>query len=492
VSFRSKDSLGYRRPLKITQHEQTSKLNSNHVESRFRSQPLPAIGQSSTWKTEHDNEPSTKIKAVQRPNHLKTNKSSVIRTQANNRKGDSAEQKPKGKLLPLNRKQAMPIKMTETSTTIVQSETHDSEPTPVDRVKRSTKKSYSVPAQRSTRRITHLTDEVTSSTDEGQRRRSESRKRSDVVSSDTYSTLPPVRLVRPAPFYGPMFDYPPVPPAQALLSARRGRSSRRRYPSHEEYPPYGPFPYPPYMPYPYPYPFPYPYDEFYQHPAYDAPHHGSYDDFFHHERRKKKSKSKLDVHEKDARTNRHDQDIMTGNETEQDYETEPDYETDRSKSKSRAKSRQRVDNNRSRQYNRHDAQRQKDEHQRLPINYDENNKSERDRIEHSTSNVKTNIHETLYAQAWKKLGDLFRLPLSQWKISFSNDDFIHLDSYQESQRRQNLRDKQGFYYPYKRYTLKDYKDLQKLAAQNNPYARVAQTSVDRVCFYRSLNSCVER
>ena len=56
-----------------------------------------------------------------------------------------------------------------------------------------------------------------------------------------------------------------------------------------------------------------------------------------------------------------------------------------------------------------------------------------------------------------------------------------LDSYLENQRRRALRDIQGYYFPYKKYTLKDYKDLQKMDAQNNPYASISDTVSDRVC-----------
>ena len=61
--------------------------------------------------------------------------------------------------------------------------------------------------------------------------------------------------------------------------------------------------------------------------------------------------------------------------------------------------------------------------------------------------------------------------------------FSLLDSYLENQRRRTLRDVQGYYFPYKKYTLKDYKDLQKLESQHNPYASVNEITVDRVYIY---------
>lgn len=56
----------------------------------------------------------------------------------------------------------------------------------------------------------------------------------------------------------------------------------------------------------------------------------------------------------------------------------------------------------------------------------------------------------------------------------------HVDSYLENQRRRAVRDAQGYYFPYKKYTLKDYKDLQKQEAQQNPYADAVEPTIDRV------------
>jgi hypothetical protein len=57
--------------------------------------------------------------------------------------------------------------------------------------------------------------------------------------------------------------------------------------------------------------------------------------------------------------------------------------------------------------------------------------------------------------------------------------FFFLDSYLENQRRRTLRDAQGYYFPYKKYTLKDYKDMQKLNNQN-PFADINEITIDRV------------
>lgn len=56
-----------------------------------------------------------------------------------------------------------------------------------------------------------------------------------------------------------------------------------------------------------------------------------------------------------------------------------------------------------------------------------------------------------------------------------------LDSYLENQRRRALRDVQGYYFPYKKYTLKDYKDMQRLNNQN-PFADTNEITIDRVGF----------
>jgi hypothetical protein len=62
----------------------------------------------------------------------------------------------------------------------------------------------------------------------------------------------------------------------------------------------------------------------------------------------------------------------------------------------------------------------------------------------------------------------------------NNKSLFLLDSYLENQRRRALRDSQGYYFPYKKYTLQDYKDLQKTEALHNPYASVPVAPLDRV------------
>lgn len=49
----------------------------------------------------------------------------------------------------------------------------------------------------------------------------------------------------------------------------------------------------------------------------------------------------------------------------------------------------------------------------------------------------------------------------------------------ENQRRRALRDSQGYYFPYKKYTLKDYRDMQK-TNNANPFAETNETTIDRV------------
>lgn len=63
------------------------------------------------------------------------------------------------------------------------------------------------------------------------------------------------------------------------------------------------------------------------------------------------------------------------------------------------------------------------------------------------------------------------------------------DSYLENQRRRTLRDVQGYYFPYKKYTVKDYKDMQKLG-NPNPYAEIPEATIDRVRFHsHSIEQC---
>lgn len=67
------------------------------------------------------------------------------------------------------------------------------------------------------------------------------------------------------------------------------------------------------------------------------------------------------------------------------------------------------------------------------------------------------------------------------RFSFCIIIFIRFsDSYVENQRRRHLRDSQGFYFPYKKYTLQDYKEIQKLTAIANPYGDGTEPIPDRV------------
>ena len=74
------------------------------------------------------------------------------------------------------------------------------------------------------------------------------------------------------------------------------------------------------------------------------------------------------------------------------------------------------------------------------------------------------------------------IPNTRNQVCFSRS-LLHLlqqpclplaDSYVENQRRRAVRDAQGYYFPYKRYTLHDYKGLQKLEAHSNPYAPLSE------------------
>lgn len=69
----------------------------------------------------------------------------------------------------------------------------------------------------------------------------------------------------------------------------------------------------------------------------------------------------------------------------------------------------------------------------------------------------------------------------------SIDRFFNLDSYLENQRRRALRDTQGYYFPYKQYTLKDYKDLQRSEATKNPYAPLQDPLTERVRYFSYEN-----
>ena len=73
-------------------------------------------------------------------------------------------------------------------------------------------------------------------------------------------------------------------------------------------------------------------------------------------------------------------------------------------------------------------------------------------------------------------------PVCSFILSNAHFDLLdRLDSYLENQRRRAVRESQGYYFPYKKYTLKDYKDLQKTESQFNPYGSYKAENIDRVC-----------
>ncbi|CAF1299036.1 unnamed protein product, partial [Didymodactylos carnosus] len=214
-------------------------------------------------------------------------------------------------------------------------------------------------------------------------------------------------------------------------------------------------------PHPHPYPSPYGYRG--HHPYYhDIPPYlpyerDPYDSFFDFEKRSKSKRSKS--------KHRYDEDQLHHPHAPLNNDRKHDSETlDGATSKSRNKSRKSdKDGTISRKSNK-TTTRQEDEYRRreweghyMPY-YGENDMLEvwrKERNDYLKRKFKPTIHDVLYSQQWMKS-----------------------DSYLENQRRRAVRDAQGYYFPYRKYTLKDYKDLQK-ADHQNPFSSVNETVIDR-------------
>ena len=232
-----------------------------------------------------------------------------------------------------------------------------------------------------------------------------------------------------------------------VVARRRARRHQdlpplRRLPPPPFYDPYHdyhrrqyPF-YDPYSAYPYPVRFDHHTRHFYEHPDYD-----SYDAVFDYDKNRARSKPRMQKKKKDAHT---------------DQEGETDYDDDMKKT------------------------RRPEEELVPPFDepfYSENNALEvwrQNRNDYLKNKFKPTIHDVLYSQQWKKAGQTHTFQFDQYEFDFLTD------SYLENQRRRALRESQGFYFPYKQYTLKDYKDLQKMESNKNPYAPLEDPVTDRV------------
>ncbi|CAF3746542.1 unnamed protein product [Rotaria sp. Silwood1] len=364
---------------------------------------------------------------------MKTTKSSNLRAAAIKQKEDSREQKQRDNNIALSKKKATPPQSTKTQ----QHLSNDIKQDDIKKPKRNKKQSHSVPQKRTNRRDDYQTDDNNSSGDENNNnntRHSRSKSKKHTALSDSqqekYPPLPPIRRGRGPPVYDPIYDYPML----------HGYSLRARYPYYDDHLPYGPYPYPGR----YDYRHRHLYDDGYDTPPYLPASHNPYDGFFDYEKRKPKSKSK---------THKNKKDFNIDHEGITEYETE--HEDDKKSQKSK-----KINNKKTKSKD-DDTENEKTKQQQqkhISPNYPESSYPDegdmlelwrQERNDFLKKKYRPTVHDVLYSQ-----------------------QFMKTDSYLENQRRRALRDIQGYYFPYKKYTLKDYKDLQKQDSQNNPYASV--------------------
>ncbi|CAF2014174.1 unnamed protein product [Rotaria magnacalcarata] len=375
------------------------------------------------------NDPSSKMSSFLLD--LKPTKSSVMRAAAIKHKEESLEKKRHDKYFPTSENKPKFH--------------HDSPKTDVEHSRkekpaRDKKQSHSVPKQHTSRRDEHHVRDDKSSGDEDQHRqhhRSKSQKKTKFSDEhhEKHPHLPPIHRGRLLPQHDPFLDYP-LPPGHHLGG---------QYPYPGYYPPYGP--------YPGPYGGHHLYGEHNDIPPYLPPYHDPYDPFFDYQKRKTKSKRPTDKHDANS-----DHDERNGRAN--GYETEPD---DRAKSQQSRKSKKKhsTHDNGGRKSRRDDEEYSRTNwppgyyHSQLYHGQDMLEIWRQERNDYLKRKFKPSIHDVLYSQ-----------------------QFMKTDGYLENQRRRVLRDAQGYYFPYKKYTLKDYKDIQKLNVQN-PFAEVNEAIIDR-------------
>ncbi|CAF3054645.1 unnamed protein product [Rotaria sp. Silwood2] len=388
--------------------------------------------------------PSETITKTNNPiKEMKTTKSSQMRAAAIKQKEDSREQKQRASNIAISKKKATPPKSTKSQ----QHPPSDVEKNDIKKPKRNKKQSHSVPKQSTNRRDGYQTDDNNSSGDEDNTaRRTRNKSKKHTASSDSqqgkHPPLPPIRHGRGPALYDPGFDHP----------FSKGYPLRPRYPYYDDYPPYGPYPYPGR----YDYRYRHLYEDGYDTPPYLPASHNPYDGFFDYEKRKPKSKSKTHKDKKEINIDHDDRGGIT------DYETEHEDDTKSQKSKKikNKKTKPKGDDN----ANEKPKQQQQQQQRSSPSYPEPPSQNEHDMLElwrqerndYLKNKYKPTVHDVLYSQ-----------------------QFMKTDSYLENQRRRALRDVQGYYFPYKKYTLKDYKDLQKQDSQNNPYASINDPLPDR-------------
>ncbi|CAF4063105.1 unnamed protein product [Rotaria sordida] len=397
------------------------------------------------------NPPSEMTTKINNPKtEMKTTKSTQMRAAAIKKKEENRDQKQKNSNISLSKKKATP----PTSTKPQQHLVNDVEQNDKEKSKRNKKQSHSVPKQRTNHHETYQTDDNNTSGDENNNtRQSRSKSKKHTALSDSHQgkhpSLPPIRRGRGPPFYDPVYDHPHP----------NGYPLRGRHPYYDDYLPYGPYPHPGR----YDYRYRHLYEDGFDTPPYLPASHYPYDGFFDYEKRKPKSKSKTYKDKKEMNTDHDDREGITDYETEH----EDDIKNEKTKKIKNKKTKSKDDDNKNEKPKQQKQQQpqQQQQQQRSSPNYpdpsydDEHDMLElwrQERNDYLKKKYKPTVHDILYSQQWMKT-----------------------DSYLENQRRRALRDIQGYYFPYKKYTLKDYKDLQKHDAQNNPYASINEPTPDR-------------
>ncbi|CAF0774494.1 unnamed protein product [Rotaria sordida] len=419
-------------------HKSQPPLQSNLTRSEqqmSKARASPAIPHHSLSYGDKNHVPETSLKSSSLLQELKPTKSSKMRAAAIQKRGRVLEQKRQDRYFPSSENTAILAKLQPQH----ESPKPDVEQKKKEKPTRNKKKSHSLPSQHQSHRDENQTEDNKSSGDDDDNNnnnnnnnsnntnthhRSKSQKRTTFPNKrlEKHSHLPPIHHGRMPPLYDPYFDYP-FPP---------GYHARGRHPYSDAFPPYGSH----YGPYGHPHL----YGNADDIPPYLSPYHDAYDPFFDYEKRKIKPKrhtNKTDGHSDHEENNGGN----TGHEIERD---------DGAKSQISRKSRNKNTNNdHAGRKSRRDYEENMHPHW-PPGYYPSHYHHGRDMLElwrqerndYLKRSFKPTIHDVLYSQQWMKA-----------------------DSYLENQRRRALRDAQGYYFPYKKYTLKDYKDLQKL---NNP------------------------
>ncbi|CAF0846371.1 unnamed protein product [Didymodactylos carnosus] len=439
----------------ITRNQQINLVRSEHQipnRDRSKSQPRhsPNNGAPNTSENSHSNF------------EMKPNKSSMMRAAANNVKlaNKQKHEKIATRKIEVKVPQRSTRKGNNTENDMTDSEKVSTSKSNTEReTTKDSKKRNDTQSRKSRKDDSYPTDHVESSMDE-QDFDNPNQKRKNVTNgkgkrttfnnephySDSYllknGSLPPLRRKYPHDY--PPYDRPPYRPPYDDYSYYR-------HPYDRSFPPaYGSFDYRGHHPY-------YP-----DYPPYLPYERDAYDPFFDYEKRSKPKRSKSKHQEEEDERHQHAH-SNNNHSTHEKHEQDHDDTTAKSRDKSRDKSRKgEKDDTISRKSNRI-ISREEDEYRRqweghYDPYYGEHDMLElwrKERNDYLKKKFKPTIHDVLYSQQWMKS-----------------------DSYLENQRRRAVRDAQGYYFPYRTYTLKDYKDLQK-ADHQNPFASLNETAIDR-------------